>query len=86
MLASPHEDFDPTFPGLFASDPPAKFVPLLAATDVRRATLGHQLDIMAETALADLLPHISVPTLLIWGQFECALAAYRRARVRGRDP
>jgi pimeloyl-ACP methyl ester carboxylesterase len=70
MLASPHEDFDPTFPGLFASDPPAKFVPLLAAiaADVRPATLGHQLDIMAETDLADLLPHISVPTLLIWGQ------------------
>lgn len=70
MLVSPHEDFDPTFPGLFASDPPAKFVPLLAAiaADVRPATLGHQLDIMAETDLADLLPHISVPTLLIWGQ------------------
>ena len=70
MLASPHEDFDPTFPGLFASDPPARFVPLLAtiAADVRFATLGHQLDIMAETDLADLLPHISVPTLLIWGQ------------------
>jgi pimeloyl-ACP methyl ester carboxylesterase len=70
MLASPHEDFDPTFPGLFASDPPAKFVPLLAAiaADVRPATLGNQLDIMAEADLADLLPHISVPTLLIWGQ------------------
>ena len=72
MLASPHEDFDPTIPGLFASDPPAKFVPLLAAiaADVRPATLGHQLDIMAETDLADLLPRISVPTLLIWGQLD----------------
>lgn len=69
-LASPQEDFDPTFPGLFASDPPATFVPLLAAiaADVRPATLGHQLDIMAETDLSDLLPRISVPTLLIWGQ------------------
>jgi pimeloyl-ACP methyl ester carboxylesterase len=70
MLAAPHEDFDPTLPGLFASDPPARYVPLLAAiaADVRPATLGHQLDTMAETDLSDLLPHISVPTLLIWGQ------------------
>ena len=70
MLAAPHEDFDPTLPGLFASDPPAKFAPLLAAiaADVRPATLGHDLAIMAETDLSDLLPHIAVPTLLIWGQ------------------
>jgi pimeloyl-ACP methyl ester carboxylesterase len=72
MLASPREDFDPTLPGLFASDPPAKFVPLLTAiaADVRPATLGHQLGIMAEADLSDLLPHISVPTLLIWGQLD----------------
>jgi pimeloyl-ACP methyl ester carboxylesterase len=72
MLASPHEDFDPTLPGLFAGDPPAKYLPLLAAiaADVRTATLGHQLDIMAETDLSGLLPHISVPTLLIWGQLD----------------
>jgi pimeloyl-ACP methyl ester carboxylesterase len=72
MLASPHEDFDPTLPGLFAGDPPAKYVPLLAAiaADVRPATLGHQLDIMAETDLSELLPHVSVPTLLIWGQLD----------------
>jgi pimeloyl-ACP methyl ester carboxylesterase len=72
MLASLDEDFDPTFPGLFASDPPAQFVPLLAAiaADVRPATLGQQLDIMAEADLADLLPRISVPTLLIWGQLD----------------
>jgi pimeloyl-ACP methyl ester carboxylesterase len=70
MLAAPHEDFDPTLPGLFASDPPAKYLPLLAAiaADVRPVTLGHQLGIMAETDLSDLLPHIAVPTLLIWGQ------------------
>jgi len=72
MLAAPHEGFDPTLPGLFASDPPARYVPLLAAiaADVRPATLGHQLDMMAETDLSDLLPHISVPTLLIWGQLD----------------
>lgn len=72
LLASPPEDFDPTLPGLFAGDPPVKFVPLLAAiaADVRPATLRYQLDIMAETDLSDLLSHISVPALLIWGQFD----------------
>ncbi len=72
MLAAPPEDFDPTLPGLFAGDPPAEFVPLLAAiaADVRPATLGRELAIMAETDLSDLLPHIAVPTLLIWGHVD----------------
>ncbi|TDD70644.1 alpha/beta hydrolase [Jiangella aurantiaca] len=72
MLAAPPEDFDPTLPGLFASDPPTKFVPLLAAiaADVRPATLGHQLTIMAEADQRDLLPRIAVPTLLIWGELD----------------
>lgn len=70
MLAAPDEDFDPTLPGLFAGDPPAEFLPLLAVIsgDVRPATLGHELAIMADADLSDLLPHVSVPTLLIWGQ------------------
>ena len=72
MLAAPDAEFDPTLPGLFANDPPAKFVPLLAAiaADVRPASLGHALAIMAETDLSDLLPLIAVPTLLIWGQYD----------------
>jgi pimeloyl-ACP methyl ester carboxylesterase len=72
MLAAPPEDFDPTLPGLFASGPPGNFVPLLAAiaTDVRRATLSHQLTIMAEADQRDLLPRIAVPTLLIWGELD----------------
>ena len=72
MLAAPDEEFDPTLPGLFADDPPAEFVPLLAdiAADVRPATLGRELAIMAETDLSDLLPQIAVPTLLIWGQHD----------------
>ncbi len=72
MLAAPDGEFDPTLPGLFANDPPARFVPLLAAiaADVRPATLEHELAIMAETDLSDLLPHIAVPTLLIWGQYD----------------
>jgi pimeloyl-ACP methyl ester carboxylesterase len=72
MLAAPPEDFDPTLPGLFASDPPAEFVPLLAAisADVRPATLGCQLAVMAEADQRDLLPRVAVPTLLIWGEHD----------------
>ncbi len=72
MLAAPPEDFDPTLPGLFASEPPAKFVPLLTAisADVRPATLGRQLTLMAEADQRDLLPRIAVPTLLIWGELD----------------
>lgn len=72
MLATPDKDFDPTLPGLFASEPPARFTPLLAAiaTDVRPTSLARELEIMAEADLSDLLPHISVPTLLIWGQVD----------------
>jgi len=69
MLAAPPGEFDPTVPGLFAGDPPAELVRLLAAiaADVRPATLGQELAIMAEADLSDLLPHIAVPTLLVWG-------------------
>ncbi|MDP3966900.1 MAG: alpha/beta hydrolase [Nocardioides sp.] len=72
MLAAPPEEFDPTLPGLFAKDPPADFVPLLAAmaADVRPATLRHQLTIMAHADLSDVLPRIAVPTLLIWGRLD----------------
>ncbi|HZA74067.1 MAG TPA: alpha/beta hydrolase [Propionibacteriaceae bacterium] len=69
MLDTPPEDFDPALPGLFAGDPPAAFVPVLKAmaADVRPATLRQELAIMADTDLSDLLPHIGVPTLLLWG-------------------
>ena len=72
MLAAPPGHFDPTFPGLFAGDPPAQFVPMLAAIagDVRPATLGHQLTLMAEADHRDLLPRIGVPTLLVWGELD----------------
>jgi pimeloyl-ACP methyl ester carboxylesterase len=71
MLAAPGE-LDPTFPGLFATGPPAAFVSLLEAigADVRRSSLERQLDIMAEADLTDLLPSITVPTLLIWGELD----------------
>lgn len=69
MLATPRAEFDPTFPGLFAGDPPPELVPMLAAVsaDVRPASLAQQLGIMAETDLNELLPRIAVPTLLVWG-------------------
>lgn len=72
MLDAPPGRFDPTFPGLFAGEPPAQFVPLLAAIagDVRPATLRHQLSLMAEADHRDLLPRIAVPTLLVWGKHD----------------
>ena len=70
MLAAPQSEFDPTLPGLFAGDPPAQFVGLLAeiAADVRPESLRLQLQLMAETDQRDLLPRITVPTLLVWGE------------------
>jgi pimeloyl-ACP methyl ester carboxylesterase len=72
MLAAPAEEFDPTLPGLFAGDPPADFVALLEeiAAAVRPDTLRTQLFVMAEADQRDLLPHIAVPTLLIWGELD----------------
>ena len=72
MLDAPAEDFDPTFPGLFAEDPPAEFVPLLEeiAGAVRPESLRTQLLVMAEADQRDLLPNITVPTLLIWGELD----------------
>ncbi|MFE2559250.1 alpha/beta fold hydrolase [Streptomyces sp. NPDC059352] len=72
MLAVPRERFDPTLPGLFAGDPPAAFVPLLdtMAADVRPETMGAELFMMAEADERDLLPAITVPTLLLWGELD----------------
>lgn len=72
MLAAPPGEFDPALPGLFAGDPPAAFVPLLRAiaADVRPATLGRQLVLMARADQRDLLPRVAVPTLLVWGELD----------------
>jgi pimeloyl-ACP methyl ester carboxylesterase len=72
MLAAPPAEFDPTLPGLFAGKPPAEFVPLLGevAADVRPESLERQLFVMAETDQRDLLPSITLPTLLIWGELD----------------
>jgi pimeloyl-ACP methyl ester carboxylesterase len=70
MLDAPAHLFDPTLPGLFAGDPPAEFVSLLAemAAGVRPASLRTLLHMMAEADQRDLLAHIAVPSLLIWGE------------------
>ncbi len=72
MLAAPPEEFDPTFPGLFAGEPPAEFVPLLEeiAAAVRPESLRTLLPVMAEADQRDLLLRIAVPTLLVWGEFD----------------
>ncbi len=71
-LQGPGEAFDPTFPGLFAGDPPAEFLPLLdeMAAAVRPESLNNLLRVMAEADLRDALPRIAVPTLLIWGELD----------------
>jgi pimeloyl-ACP methyl ester carboxylesterase len=63
---------DSTFPGLFAGDPPAEFLPLLEemAAAVRPESLKNLLLVMAGADLRDALPSIAVPTLLIWGELD----------------
>ena len=71
MLAAPRERFDPTLPGLFAGGgPPEEFAALFdeMQREVRPATLGAQLRIMAEADLSGVLPEVAVPTLLLWGE------------------
>ena len=72
MLTAAPEDFDPTFPGLFARDPEPDVAALLAETgaDLRPASLEHQLELMAQADLNDVLPTITVPTLLLWGEHD----------------
>jgi pimeloyl-ACP methyl ester carboxylesterase len=72
MLGASAEEFDPALPGLFAHGPPAEFVPLLEeiARDVRPESLRTLLCVMSEADQRDLLPRISVPTLLIWGELD----------------
>ncbi|MDI3402401.1 alpha/beta fold hydrolase [Streptomyces cavernicola] len=70
MLAALPGEFDPTLPGLFAGEPPALYAPLLdaMAAVVRPESMRTQLALMAETDLRDVLPTVSVPTLLLWGE------------------
>jgi pimeloyl-ACP methyl ester carboxylesterase len=72
MLVAADHLFDPTLPGLFAGDPPPGLVPLMKemAADVRPQSMRTALLVMAEVDQRDLLPHIVVPTLLIWGELD----------------
>ena len=72
MLAEPAEGFDPTFPGLFAADPPDDVIEVLdaIAADVRRGSLRVAIAEMAEADLTEVLPTIAVPTLLLWGEHD----------------
>jgi pimeloyl-ACP methyl ester carboxylesterase len=58
MLASPGEQFDPAFPGLFAGDPPAEYVPLLEqiAGDVRPRSLEMQVLVIPKPTSATCCP------------------------------
>jgi pimeloyl-ACP methyl ester carboxylesterase len=69
-LAAGDEDFDPTLPGLFAGDPPAEFMPLLeqVGASVRPESMRVQLVVMADANLNEVLPTVSAPSLLIWGE------------------
>ena len=88
LLAVADDHFDPTLPGWFAGDPPAEFAPLLEemAADVRPESLRHALLLMAEADQRDLLPRISVPTLLIWGEQDGVHRSTSRASSRTRFP
>lgn len=72
MLAVPVEEFAPTMPGLFAGRPSAEAVRLLSvmSADARPRSMRTELTIMAETDHRDLLPEITVPTLLLWGELD----------------
>ena len=70
MVAAGVERFDPTLPGLFASEPAEEVLVLMAemAAGVRPQSMSTALEIMAAVDQRDLLPHIAVPVLLIWGE------------------
>jgi len=71
-LAEPDAVSAPMLPGLFAGDPPTRFVPLMRAmaADVRPASMVTALTAMAQADLVDVLPTVQVPTQLIWGALD----------------
>ena len=71
-FSAPPGEFDPTLPGLFASEPPATVRSLFEtmAADVQPASMQKALLIQAETDQRDLLTRIDIPTLLIWGELD----------------
>ena len=72
MLAAPGADFAPVLPGLFAGEPPAELLGLLAEVSaaVRPESMRAQMSAMAEADLTEVLPRIEVPALLVWGEHD----------------
>jgi pimeloyl-ACP methyl ester carboxylesterase len=70
MLSRPVEQSRPTVPGLFAGTPPREITELLdaIAADLRPESMRATLGAMAEADLRAVLPRITAPTLLIWGE------------------
>jgi pimeloyl-ACP methyl ester carboxylesterase len=73
MLAAAAVDgFEAVGPGLFAGEPPEDVLPLMEAmaADVRGESMRTAVRVMADTDERTLLGRITVPTLLIWGEFD----------------
>jgi pimeloyl-ACP methyl ester carboxylesterase len=72
MLSAGAEGLGLILPGSFADGPPDEFVPLLEAiaSDIRPYSIRAQVSVMAAADQRDLLPRITVPTLLIWGELD----------------
>ena len=69
QLEAPGE-FEAKLPGLFAPDPPPEAVAEMerVMADARPETMRKNSETIAAADLRDVLPGISVPTLLIWGR------------------
>lgn len=68
-LKVPAEEFAPMIPGLWGPNPDPAVVAELTRieADARPERFTRVIEIIAECDLSGLLPHITVPTLLIWG-------------------
>ncbi len=80
-LEGPPEEFEPSLPGLFASDPNPDVVAVLERimADTRPDSFRREILAIADCDQRDLLPKITVPTLLVWGE-EDARSPLRVAR------
>ena len=69
-LEAPPEEFEPSLPGLFASEPQPEVVAELdrIMADTRPDSFRREILAVAECDTRDLLPRIAVPTLLLWGE------------------
>jgi pimeloyl-ACP methyl ester carboxylesterase len=72
MLSRPTEPSHTTVSGLFAGKPPREITELLdaVAADVRPECMRAALGAMAGADLRAVLPRITAPTLLIWGELD----------------